>query len=45
MRVPYEMDVELWELRGLGVLLGVMSDHRVSGSPSSLIPHGSVSIG
>lgn len=22
-----------WTLRGLGVLLGAMSDHRVSGSP------------
>jgi len=34
MRVPYEMDVELWELWGFCVLLGVMNDHRVSGSPS-----------
>ena len=32
MRVLYEMDIELWELWGLGLLLGVVSNHRVSGS-------------
>jgi hypothetical protein len=30
MRVLYDMDIEHWELGG-GVLLGAMSNHRVSG--------------
>ena len=34
MRVLYEMDSDLWELLGgLGVLLGAMSDHRVTHPP------------
>ena len=32
IRVLYEMDIELWELRGAWVLLGAMNNHRVSGS-------------